>query len=68
MQPLTVPIVTLVNEHIIAHGILSYLTASTSKQTRAVDTNRGLYLQIALYWLVEREHWKGKYPTDLEVF
>ena len=48
MQCLTVPIVTLVNEHIIAHGILSYLTASTSKQMRVVDTNRGLYLQIAL--------------------
>ena len=48
MQRLTVPIVTLVNEHIIAHGILSYLTASTSTQMRAVDTNRGLYLQIAL--------------------
>ena len=47
IQRLTVPIVTLVNEHIIAHGILSYLTASTSKQTRTVDTNRGLYLQIA---------------------
>ena len=47
IQRLTVPIVTLVNEHIIAHGILPYLTASTSKQTRAVDTNRGLYLQIA---------------------
>ena len=47
MQRLTVPIVTSVNEHIIAHGILSYLTASTSKQTHAVDTNRGLYLQIA---------------------
>ena len=48
MQRLTVPIVTLVNEHIFAHGILSYLTASTSKQMRVVDTNRGLYLQIAL--------------------
>ena len=48
MQCLTVPIVTLVNEHIIAHGILSYLTASTSKQMRVVDTNRGLYPQIAL--------------------
>ena len=48
MQCLTVPIVTLVNEHIIGHGILSYLTASTSKQMRVVDTNRGLYLQIAL--------------------
>ena len=47
MQRLTVPIVTLVNEHIIAHGILSYLTASTSKQMHAVDTNCGLYLQIA---------------------
>ena len=47
MQRLTVPIVTLVNKHIIAHGILSYLTASTSKQMRAVDTNRELYLQIA---------------------
>ena len=47
MQRLTVPIVTLVKEHIIAHGILSYLTASTSKQMRAVDTNCGLYLQIA---------------------
>ena len=47
MQRLTVPIVTLVNEHIIAHGILSNLTASTSKQTHAVDKNRGLYLQIA---------------------
>ena len=46
MQRLTVPIVTLVNEHITAHGILSYLTASTSKQMRVVDTNRGLYLQI----------------------
>ena len=42
MQCLTVPTVTLVNEHIIAHGILSYLTASTSKQMRVVDTNRGL--------------------------
>ena len=48
MQCLTVPIVTLVNEHIIAHGILSYLTASTSKQMHVVDTNRGLYPQIAL--------------------
>ena len=48
MQRLTVSIVTLVNEHIIAHGILSYLTASTSKQMRVVDTNRGLYPQIAL--------------------
>lgn len=47
MQHLTVPIVTLVKEHIIAHGILSYLTVSTSKQMRAVDTNCGLYLQIA---------------------
>ena len=48
MQCLTVPIVTLVNEHIIAHGILSYLTASTSKQMRVVDTNRGLCPQIVL--------------------
>ena len=48
MQGLTVPIVTLVKEHIIAHGILSYLTASTSKQMRVVDTNRGLYPQIVL--------------------
>ena len=47
MQRLTVPIVTLVKEHIIAHGILSYLTASTSKQMCAVDTNCGQYLQIA---------------------
>lgn len=47
MKRLTVPIVTLVKEHIIAHGILSYLTASTSRQMHAVDTNCGPYLQIA---------------------
>ena len=62
MQRLTVPIVTLVKEHIIAHGILILQLPLLNKRVqsiRIVDCISRLHRKLD-----KREDWKGKYPTD----